>query len=378
MKPVLSPQYYFSPEILGRERARLFHRVWQFAGFTDDLTSDGDFITCEVGGHSVVIQNFNQKLRAFHNVCAHRFNRIRCSPQGNGPLRCEYHGWTYDSEGVPKVIPKRGSFGETFDPTDPGNCLLRWKLETCGHFVFVNRNWTSESLESFLGQTTYARLLQISDALGKRLSVFQKEVDANWKLSVENVLEGYHQPSVHAKTLQALETPITSFDFQGIHSTLRTVPSLETSRDQARQRKNQRIYDYCFQSRPLKEESFSHLALFPNFFVGASRGVTFYTHDVQPVSPTRSRLRVSIWITRITEQHSEPQQTAAQFFSMQASNLWETVFAEDYPILENVQRGIQETEKVGALSQEECRILAFQQNYLCFLDEGTSFPPMNS
>ena len=112
MKGLIPSSYYHDETVLRIENERLFGRTWHFAGFAFDLADDNDYVSLEIAGKSIVVQNFEGKLGAFLNVCSHRFSEIRCEPKGNGPLRCPYHGWTYNAEGVPVGIPSRPRFDD--------------------------------------------------------------------------------------------------------------------------------------------------------------------------------------------------------------------------------------------------------------------------
>ena len=63
--------------MLARELEAVFKPSWLCLGFVDDLKSDRDFITAQIGPHSIVVQNFGGELKAFRNVCSHRFSRIQ-------------------------------------------------------------------------------------------------------------------------------------------------------------------------------------------------------------------------------------------------------------------------------------------------------------
>ncbi|TWB38570.1 Rieske 2Fe-2S domain-containing protein [Nitrospirillum pindoramense] len=83
---------------------------WVKLGDTAALASHGDYLTgrapdAEGGAVPVVVQNFQGVLKAFRNVCSHRFALIHDQPCGRGLLRCPYHGWVYDADGVPIGIP---------------------------------------------------------------------------------------------------------------------------------------------------------------------------------------------------------------------------------------------------------------------------------
>lgn len=47
-------------------------------------------------GHAVCRDSEDGKVRAFHNVCAHRANIVEHRPSGNAKrFVCRYHSWGY-------------------------------------------------------------------------------------------------------------------------------------------------------------------------------------------------------------------------------------------------------------------------------------------
>ena len=117
-------------------RTELFARAWIFVGFSDDLARHNDFLTAEVGGISVVIQNFKGEIRALHNVCSHRLARLQTDARGNRALVCRFHGWSYDSDGVPTGIPENERFFQLDETACRELALRRFAVEACGRFVF--------------------------------------------------------------------------------------------------------------------------------------------------------------------------------------------------------------------------------------------------
>lgn len=78
---------------------------WVLLAHGDDLAAHGCWATGWIGAIPVLVRNFNGSLRGFRNVCSHRFALMLTEPTGKGPLRCPYHAWVYDQDGVPKAIP---------------------------------------------------------------------------------------------------------------------------------------------------------------------------------------------------------------------------------------------------------------------------------
>lgn len=128
----------------------------------DDLAAPNAFVTTRVGVVPLVAQNIKGRVVAFRNVCTHRFAVIHGEASGCGPLRCPYHGWSFDAEGVPVGLP--------FNPTDfqldeEGRRRLALNpasLARCGRLVFVRVATGGPTLEEQMGAEIFARLAALS------------------------------------------------------------------------------------------------------------------------------------------------------------------------------------------------------------------------
>ncbi len=213
--PVTS-DYYTRQDIFDREIEEVFRPSWVCVGFTDDLSQPGDFVTTQIGRYNVVVQNFAGTLRAFRNVCSHRFSRIQCDRKGNRSLTCPYHGWTYDAEGVPAGIPaNREAFG--FDEADRRSLALEsYALEVCGRFVFVRMSRDGPDLRTFLCDV-YGVLEHLTETCPDRFDSQQIEWDFNWKIGMDNAAEGYHVPLVHPESFALMLKPGLRLSTSGEH-----------------------------------------------------------------------------------------------------------------------------------------------------------------
>ena len=148
---------------------------WYHLCMADDLASPNAFVTTRVGAVPLVAQNIKGRVVAFRNVCTHRFAVIHGEPSGCGPLRCPYHGWSFDADGVPVGLP--------FNPTDfqleaEGRRRLALhpaSLARCGRLVFVRVASDGPSLEEELGSGLFARLAALSDAFPRRGDAVEPE-----------------------------------------------------------------------------------------------------------------------------------------------------------------------------------------------------------
>ncbi len=183
--------------MLERELDGLFQRTWQYAGHSADLPDAGSYLTAVAGDQPVLIlRGDDGALRAFRNVCRHRGSQLltgrgRCKKA----IRCRYHGWTYDATdgrliGVPE---HRGFTG--LDKTTFG--LHPVRIETLAGLLFVNLDRSAPSLaEQTPGLAQRLAPYGIPE-LERFSSGSGSNQPANWKIVVENYLEGYHVPIAH-------------------------------------------------------------------------------------------------------------------------------------------------------------------------------------
>ncbi len=181
-----------------QEQARL-GRIWTLLGLTLDVANDGDWFTAELGGRSVFVQRFGEKLKGYENRCAHRFYPLRTEKNGNGPIKCGFHGWTYNQEGHAVGIPRcKELFGVS--PREMSAKIAPIEVATCGSLVFgrFQNPHTDETLEQFLGEA--APIVEAMCTLKRRPRTISLTVEANWKLSYQISLDDYHSAAVHPTT----------------------------------------------------------------------------------------------------------------------------------------------------------------------------------
>jgi phenylpropionate dioxygenase-like ring-hydroxylating dioxygenase large terminal subunit len=353
MQPLIRPRDYYDPDTFRAEQDAIFGRAWLFAGFAADLAAPNDYVTAAVGGRSVVVQNFDGELRAYANVCSHRFARLK-EGQGNGPLRCPYHGWIYNREGLPYSIPSRPRF-DGLTPAVLDSLRLRaYDVETCGALVFVRaRRGGGPPLREFLGAAGDA-IGAMSQGMGARIDRNEVVFRANWKVAVENTLESYHVGFVHEQTFKKLGARGMDFRFDGPHSAWKAPVDAST---EAQMRKLLALY-----RAPWSTDGYFHQLVFPNLTVVTLFGTSFGVQLFEPVSPTETRLTSHIFAPRAgAEVRMTP--AVAEMMNQSTAEFARTVFEEDKVVCAAVQRGLPETDKPGILSDEEERVLRFHEAY---------------
>jgi choline monooxygenase len=197
----LPARAYTDPEVLALERERIFARTWQPAGGAESVRRAGEFFTADVAGEPlVVLRDAGGVLRAFFNVCRHRAGAVAEGCGQRQSLQCRYHGWTYGLDGRLLAAPEFEGV-EGLDRSALG--LLPARAAEWGPLVFVNLDASAPSLEAVLGDLP-RRAAGLLAGL-RRVERRDYLVRCNWKVYVDNYLEGYHIPVAHPTLYRELD-----------------------------------------------------------------------------------------------------------------------------------------------------------------------------
>jgi phenylpropionate dioxygenase-like ring-hydroxylating dioxygenase large terminal subunit len=322
LEPVVA---YDSAGQAALERRRLFLEQPLVLALSCDVARPGDYLTHDLTGVPIaLVRAPSGAVHAFLNVCRHRGAKvIRGAGCGRRTFACPYHAWTYDCEGrLLAMGTKRGfeglareSHGLTPLPVVERHGLI-WVRPTPGDPF---------DLDSVLGGMG-------PEVQGFGWSQFQHYETRvvrrrmNWKLGVDTFLESWHVPVLHRRTLAAaLHSAVDVFDAFGRN--LRLIFPL-------------RSID-ALRRRPESEWSLVPHALivhviFPNtVLVMASDHLEAWRIFPADEGPDESVLQVSLYTP-------EPAETASARSEWQRrlTLLLGTVNDEDFPVAEDVQRGV--------------------------------------
>ncbi|HUP92901.1 MAG TPA: aromatic ring-hydroxylating dioxygenase subunit alpha [Solimonas sp.] len=189
----LAAPFYSDAEIFRLEQHAVFDRSWQLAADASALQEPGDHVVAEIASRSILlVRGADRTLRAFHNVCRHRAGPIALADgRGAKALHCKYHGWTYTLEGQLRSAPEMQGACD-FDVSTihlPQVQVGQWQS-----LVFVALDPEVPPLDEVLAGIAQQAGLAQPLAFQRRVSY---TLDCNWKVYVDNFLEGYHLPHVH-------------------------------------------------------------------------------------------------------------------------------------------------------------------------------------
>ncbi|MFN3003824.1 aromatic ring-hydroxylating oxygenase subunit alpha [Mycolicibacterium wolinskyi] len=192
-----------SPEFYEVEREAVFKRAWLNVARVEEVPAPGHYATKEIEAARasvILVRGADDKLRAFHNTCRHRGNKLlwndfpeRETAGSAEFFECRQCGWRYGLDGTLTYVPEPF----TVDTADYG--LVPVHCDVWNGFVFINFDATPrQSLRDFLGPM----ITDLDDYPFHKLTERYDWVahnNSNWKIFADAFQEYYHVPSLHTQ-----------------------------------------------------------------------------------------------------------------------------------------------------------------------------------
>jgi len=348
----LPARYYTDPDLFARELERFYRRMWVGVGRLSELPKRGAFVTRRVAGDSLVVVRATDDggVRAFYNVCRHRGTQLCDQASGafGGAIQCPYHAWTYDYEGrligAPHMDGSPGFRREEFP-------LRAVRADVWDGFVFVNLSDRGPSLRDQLaGLPEKFAPWRMSDLAVAHRIVY--DVQANWKLIVQNYNECLHCPTLHP-TLNKL-----SHYLSGENEPLQ--PTYMGGRMDLADGVETMSLDGTCALDPLPGLSNAdrrrvyYYSVFPNFLVAPHPDYVL-THTLWPDAPNRTTI-VCEWLV-------QPSEIAKPSFDFSGvTSFWDMTNKQDWHVCELAQAGISSRGyQPGPYSNREDLLYAFDR-----------------
>ena len=310
---------YIDPVYLELERERVFARTWQLVGRLEQVAESGRFFTAEIGNDSVVVLRDGDTLRGFYNVCLHRAGPVAHGCGKRQTLQCKYHGWTYTLKGELLRAPEMEGV-ERFHPEDMR--LRSVAVAAWGPLVFVNLDGTAPPLDDML-ETIPGRVAHFGCESMRYVMRKEYELACNWKVYVDNYLEGYHIPVVHPSLHKEIDYDsyrVEPYRYSSIqHAPLRPVqgPAADRKYDPSVAEIPEAVYGW----------------LFPNVMLNVYMG-QMQTNVVVPLAHDRTVVVFEWFASKPpVDPASDPAWSRLVEFS-------DAIQAEDVDICETVQRNL--------------------------------------
>ena len=181
------------------EREKIFRRSWLNVALVEEVPGPNDYIVREIAilnTSVIIVRGKDGQLRAFHNMCSHRGNRVMLRDKGNcrGALTCILHGWTFNTEGA--LVYAQGEDRIVgFQRGDHG--LTPVHLDVWEGIVFLNFSEKPEqTLAEFLAPVS-ERIRGYPFAQMHPIYRYVADEKTNWKTAVQSQIEGWHVADLH-------------------------------------------------------------------------------------------------------------------------------------------------------------------------------------
>ena len=216
--PILPVEAYTSQEWFDRERESIFSRTWAYAGFAEDISEPGQYLSVQAGLNNIfIVMGRDRRLRAFHNICRHRGTQLlRAVGQTQRAIVCPYHDWTYDLEGQLISVPNRE---QEFPDLDLGCIALKAaSVDLWRGMLWVHPEANAGSIMRWFGDVEpHLGPHNVDQLVEDPKSRTEHTIAANWKIVVENYIDGYHLAHLHSGTLAMYDHSRIESGFVGPH-----------------------------------------------------------------------------------------------------------------------------------------------------------------
>ena len=338
---------YLSPEVLEWERRYLFDG-WMCLGRSSEIPPRG--LRAEsVGDYGVLLtRDAEGVLRAFENACRHRGHELLpCGGAAQGrAIVCPYHAWSYQHDGSLIGAPH---FKE-IDQLDKSTLGLKPVRVTEWHgWVFVDRSGADQDFAAHIGELE--NIVAPYDA-GSLVTceTHEYDVEANWKVIVENYQECYHCSMIHPELCRV--SPPTSGE--NLEREGNWVGGWMELRQGAETMSLDGRSGGVAMAR-LDEHELStvmYVAVLPNLLISLHPDYVM-THMLVPISPDK---------TRITCSWAFPKDVSEKegFSPAYAVDFWDLTNRQDWSACESVQRGMKSPHfEAGPLAPDEDGVYHF-------------------
>lgn len=190
---------YTSPEVYAAELSRIWKKTWLLAGHEAELPAPGSFKTTRLGDQPViVVRDQSGQIRILLNSCRHR-GALVCRDKAGTKARfqCLYHAWSYGLDGSLLGITDAAGYVMPLDKAD----FALWqvpRVETYHGVIFASFDADARPLADHLGSAARAHLDAVFAADDVEvIGLAEYEYRGNWKLHLENTVDGYHPRFLH-------------------------------------------------------------------------------------------------------------------------------------------------------------------------------------
>ena len=199
---------YRDPSIFEAEMDRIFSNTWVWVAHASELPGPNTYKAAHVGRQPVIVTRDREgQVHVLLNRCRHRAASVCEHKAGKtNVFVCPYHGWSYNTDGTLRAVPRPEGYAANFDKRDYPLRSLR--VEEYQGLIFASFKTDIEPLADFLGPAKTWIDLFMKQGAGfgvKAGGQHRFRFPGNWKIQLENTTDAYHFPIVHRTFLTSLD-----------------------------------------------------------------------------------------------------------------------------------------------------------------------------
>ncbi|MEM8796133.1 MAG: aromatic ring-hydroxylating dioxygenase subunit alpha [Pseudomonadota bacterium] len=191
----LGADYYVSDEVFAEEKEKLFFKSWQYVCHISQLQEPGSYVTANILGQNVfVVRDQGGEISGYCNICPHRGHKLLEGAGRKSVIVCPYHHWSFSLDGSLRGMR---SMASSHAPEREDVCLFTVRVDRLLDFIFVNLDRDALPIADFWPGVEDHIRETCPDAgdyvmTGTAAAIHQVDVNANWKVQIDNYLECQH------------------------------------------------------------------------------------------------------------------------------------------------------------------------------------------
>jgi phenylpropionate dioxygenase-like ring-hydroxylating dioxygenase large terminal subunit len=348
-----------------RERENIFKRAWLNVGRAEEIPKSGDYFVRDIAvakASVIVVRGQDGIIRAFHNACSHRGNKVAWDHDGSCRLfTCTFHGWAYGLDGELRAVPDEAQF---FDFDKKQNGLTPVALDQWEGFLFINlAPRPTSTLAEHLGE--FGSSIN-GWPFGERTNCYRYKVDmnCNWKIAMNAFQEAYHVPFVHKKTVPdsaaGPENPLAHLVgvllhplhsqisiYANPHTRLNPIDEVVARHGPGYRKRVVTLANLPPGVNPLRANQwgFDIDTVFPNFMMLLWGNGQYITYNIWPIATNKTQFEVRLY-------NMKPKTSGEKFAHEYNRMVLRTAILEDLATLEQTQPALESGAKPYLLLQD--------------------------
>lgn len=202
---------YLRQDVFVDELKRIYQDGWVYIGHESEIPNAGDFTRTWLGIQPLIFSRDQAgQYHVLYNRCTHRGASICQEDSGNANgFRCEYHGWFFRHNGELAAVPYADGYGKDFDKSEL-NLRKPPRVAEYRGFVFASASETGRNLLEHISGPARQQIDFFCDLSPEgevlvQCGATKLAYNGNWKLQMENSIDGYHPNFTHQSFFSTIE-----------------------------------------------------------------------------------------------------------------------------------------------------------------------------